>query len=78
MVGNETSGHNQYVGIIVLAGQLCDVCIPAEGGTDALVLVEGHADAVAATADSDTGIALTALYGFGQGVGYIGIVATFG
>ena len=76
MVGNETTGHHQYVGVVVLAAQLGDVGAPAEGGTDALVFVQGHSDAVAATADGDTRVALASLDGLGQGVSEVRIVAT--
>ena len=76
MVGNETTGHHQYVSIVVLAAQFGDVGAPAEGGADALVFVQGHGDAVAATADGDTGVALACLNGFSQGVSEVGVVAT--
>ena len=76
MVGNETTGHYQYVSIVVLAAQFGDVGTPTEGGADALVFVQGHGDAVAATADGDTGVALACLNSFSQGVSEVGVVAT--
>ena len=78
MVGNETTGHHQDVGIVVLTAQFGNLCIPAEGSANALVLVERHGNAVSAAADGDAWIAFTSLYGLCQGVGKVGVVAAFG
>lgn len=76
VVGDKAAGHHEHIGIVVLAGQFGDVRVPAEGGADALVFVQGHGDAVAATADGDTGVALACLNSFSQGVSEVGVVAT--
>ena len=75
---DEAAGHDDDVGVVVLAGQAGDFGYPAEGGADAVVVVERHVDAVSAAADGDAGVALAAFYGGGKGVGVVGIVATFG
>ena len=75
-VADETSGHGQHIGIVVLARKGSQFGLPAEGATHALVLVQGHADALSAAADSDAGIAFACLYGLAHRVGKVGIVAT--
>ena len=39
---DETTGHDKYVGIIVLTDKVCNLRYPAESGADALMLVQGH------------------------------------
>ena len=42
----ETSRHHQHVGIVVLTDEVRDLRNPAQTGTDALVLVQRHVDAL--------------------------------
>ena len=74
-VTDESAGHYQYVGVVVLAGETGYFGMPAEGGTDALVLVQRHADTFTATADGDAGVACAFFNGKGKRVGVVGIVA---
>ena len=60
----------------MLTAQPGDVGTPAECRTYALMLVERHADALTAAADSQTQTTLATLYGIGQRMGKVGIVAT--
>ena len=62
-VGDKAAGHDEDVSIVVLTGKLGNLGTPAEGSTDALMLVEGHVDAVSATADGDAALVLTSLDG---------------
>ena len=56
---DKASGHHQHVGIVVLTNEMCYLRNPAQTGTDRLVLVERHIDALAGAADSDAGEHLT-------------------
>ena len=58
---DEPARYDDYVRVVVGARQLGDVRPPAEGGAYALVLVQGHADAIAGAADRDARIDLAAL-----------------
>ena len=51
---NETSGHNQYVGIVVLTNQMCNFGNPAEASTNRLVLIERHVDTLTTATDGNT------------------------
>ena len=75
---DEASRHDEHVGVVVLADEVCYLGYPAQAGAYALVLVECHGDTLSATADGDAGVALALLYGFSQGVCIVGIVATGG
>lgn len=76
--GDEATGEYEDVGVVVAACQACDLGLPAEGGTDELVLVERDADAVACSADGDGGVDFACLDGTGAGVGIVGVVTAFG
>lgn len=78
MIGDEATRHDEHVGIVVLACQAGNLRIPAQGGTDALMLVQCDADAVSAAADGNAGIALTGFYGERQRMGEVRIVYTLG
>ena len=65
-VGHEAAGHDKHIGIVVLACQLGNVGPPAKSRPDALVLVQGHGDAVSASADGDARIAFSGFYGTGS------------
>ena len=73
---DETAGHNKNVGIIVLTDKVSNLRDPAQAGANALMLVKGHGDALAAAAHGYTLLYLTVLYAAGQSVAIIGIVAT--
>lgn len=74
---DETSRHDQYVGIIVLTGQMGDFRNPAKCRTDTLVFVQRHADAFSASADGNSRIAFAFFYSQSQWMCIIGIVAAF-
>ena len=46
-----------YNAVVVAAGHLCRVAVPAQGGADALDLVGGDGDADAGAADEDAALA---------------------
>ena len=50
--------------------------VPAERRTDALVLIERHADTVARTTKANAGIDGARLHSLGQRMGVVGIIAT--
>ena len=66
------------IGIIMLACQMSDFRSPAKGGTNALMFVECHVDAVSATADGNSRITFACLDSLCQLVGEVGIIATLG
>ena len=72
---DEASWHNKHIGIVMLTCKAGDVLCPREGGTNALMLVEGDVDAVSCAAHSDAAVIFSVFYGCGAGVGEIGIVA---
>ena len=61
LVVDETTWENQYVGIVVLADEMGNLLAPSQTGTNALMLVQGHGDTLAAAADADARINLAAL-----------------
>ena len=76
LVIDETAWQNEAVGVVMLADELSDVLAPGKAGAYTLMLVQGHDHSLTAAADGDTGIDLTALDGFCQRMGEIGIVNT--
>lgn len=74
VVVDETTGHHEHIGIVVLTNQLANLGIPAYTGANALVLVKRHGDALTTAADGNAGINLTALDTLGQGMSVVGIV----
>ena len=72
---DESSGEDDDVGVVVLADEVGDFGTPDKTSSYALVLVEGHADALARTADGDAGIDGTILDGIAKGVTEVGVVA---
>ena len=70
--------EGEHVGIVVGSGVISNFGSPAQRGTDSLVLIHSHVDAVAGSADSDTGVALTIFYGQRHGMGVVGIVTALG
>ena len=76
LVIDETAGHDQHVGIVVLTTEMGYLWNPSQSCTHSLVLVERDGDTFTTTTDSNAGIDLAALYTFGQRMTEIGIVAT--
>ena len=76
LVVNKASGHNEHVGIVVLADEACDFRVPSNAGAHTVVLVQYHAYALTASADADAGINLAALNAFCKRMTEVGIVAT--
>ena len=72
----KSAGHDEHVGIVVLADEVGYLPIPSQSGAHALVFVQRHGNAFSATANADAGIHFAALDALGQGVGKVGIVAT--
>lgn len=75
---NETSRHHQYVGIVVLTGQMSNFRNPAKCGTDTLVFVQGDTDSFTTSADGNSRIAFSVFYCQSQRVSKVGIVTTVG
>ena len=74
VVVDEPTRHHEHIRIVVLTDQMGNLRNPAQTGTHLLVLVQRDADTLAATADGDTGIYLTALDTLGQSMTEVGIV----
>ena len=72
---DETPGHHQHVGIVVLTDEVGYLGYPAQTGTDALVFVERHVDAFARAADGYARINLALLDATRQCMAEIAIVA---
>ena len=75
VITQESSRERQHIGIVVATREACNLRSPAECRANALVLVERHVDAFAATADSYSWITLAAFNGFGAEVSEVGIIA---
>ena len=73
---DETSRHDQHIGIVVLTAQMGDFRNPTQACAYALVLVQRHADTFATAAYSYARIAFAVFYGSCQRMGIIGVVAT--
>ncbi len=74
-LGDKASGHHKHIGIVVLTDEMGDLRDPAETGTDGLVLVERHVDALAGTTDSDAGEDLAVLDALSQSMAEVAVVA---
>lgn len=72
---DEAGRKHQTVGIVVLSGKFAQLHVPAKSRTHALMLVHGHADAVAAATDSYCRIHLATLESESAGMRIIGIIA---
>ena len=75
LLGDEASGHHQHVGIVVLTDEMGNLRNPAQTGTDALMLVERHVDALARATDGDAREHLALLDALSQRMAEIGVVA---
>ena len=69
--------HGEDIRVVVAAGHLGGVAVPAQGGTDALDLVGGDGDADARAADEDAALAFTARDRARDGFAVDGVVAAF-
>ena len=56
---DKATRHHQHVGIVVLTDEVGNLRNPAEASADALMLVQRHVDALAASADGNAGIHFT-------------------
>ena len=74
IVIDETTGHHQHVGIVMLTDHMGNLSTPCQTGTDGLVLVQTHGHALTGTTDGDTGIDLTFLNTCCELMGEVGIV----
>ena len=74
--GHEACGQNEHVCIVVGTREARRLVVPTERRTDALVLVERHADTVARTTEANAGIDGARLHGLSQRMGVVGIIAT--
>ena len=72
---DEPRRHGADVGVVVAACQRCDFGFPAKGGSDSLMFVQRHRDAVGATAHRDTARQFSFVDGLGQRVGIVRIIA---
>ena len=75
LLRDEASRHYQHVSIVVLTNQVGNLRNPAKTGTDTLVLVKRHVDALTRAADGDTWEYLALLDALGQRVAEVGVVA---
>ena len=71
----ETSWHDKHVGIVVLADEMSNLWYPAQTGSDGLMLVQSHVDALTAAADGYSREYLSLLDAFCKGMSEIGVVA---
>ena len=76
VIVDETAWHYQYVGIVVLTDEMCNLGNPAQSGAHMLVLVQCDRDTLATATDGNTRINLATLDTLGQCVSEIGIVYT--
>ena len=76
LVVDETSGHDQNVGIVVLTCEVSNLWSPAESGTYALVLVESHGYALSRATHGYARIYLAVFYTLSQSMAISSIIAT--
>ena len=76
IVVDETTGHYQNVGIVVLTDEMCNLRNPAQTGTNLLVLVQGDRDTLARATDGNARINLTTLDTLSQSVAKVRIIDT--
>ena len=76
IVVDKTTWHHEYVGIVVLTDEMCNLWDPAQTSAYLLVLVECDADTLTTTTDGNAGINLTTLDTFGQSVTKVWIIDT--
>ena len=65
VVVDETTGHDEHIGIVMLTDEVGNLRNPAQSGTHLLVLVQRHADTLARAADGNARIDLAALDALG-------------
>ena len=74
IVVDESTRHHEYVGIVVLTDEMCNLRDPTQTGAHLLVLVECDGDTLTRTADGDTRIDLTTLDTLSQSMTEVGII----
>ena len=75
LLRDEAAWHHQHIGIVVLTDEMGNLGNPAETGTYALVLVEGHIDALTRSTDGDTWEYLALLDALSQCMTEVAVVA---
>ena len=78
LLADETAGHHEDVGVVVLAGEFGYLGLPAEGAAYAFVVVHGHIDAVTGAADGYAALVFACFDGGGEGVTEFGVVTAVG
>lgn len=73
---NETCRKHKHVSVIMSTRQAGNLRLPAQSGTDALMLIQSHTDTIACATDSDSGINLSFLDRNSARMGKIGVIAT--
>ena len=76
--GDEVRRQREHISIIMLAREFREFGLPAERGTDTLVLVGSHGDTVSGGTDDNAELIFAFLYRLSERMGEIGIVATLG
>ena len=64
VVVDEAAWHHKYIGVVVLADEMSNLWYPAQTGPNGLMLVQGHVDALTATADGNSRIDFSLLNAF--------------
>ena len=75
LLRDEATWHHQHIGIVVLTDEMGNLGNPAETGTDGLVLVERHVDALARAADGNAGEYLSLLNTLCQRMAKVRVIA---
>ena len=74
--GDETPRHDEYIGIVMLTGEVGYLGLPHQGCTNMLMLIQCHRYALATATNSDASLTLPGTDAVSQGMGIVGIVAT--
>ena len=75
VVVDEAAWHHKYIGVVVLADEMSNLWYPAQTGSDGLMLVQSHVDALTAAADGYSREYLSLLDAFCKGMSEVGVVA---
>ena len=73
---DETTGEDDDVGVVVLTDEVGNLWLSNKSGTDALVLVEGHAYSLATATDSNSDFHVSAIYCLTQFMSIVWIITT--
>lgn len=75
---DETARHDEYIGVVVLAGESGYLGHPNQGGAYHLMFVERHRNAFAAATNGNAALTLAVFHSAGQGMAIVRIVAAVG